>query len=396
MREVDVPMPKLSMTMVEGELIEWRKGEGERVSAGEVICEVLSDKVEMEVESPADGTLVRHRAGEGEMVAVGAPIATIATESEDLIGDLLAPGGEGVGASTGAPSPGAASAAEPEPALEPPARKGPRPAVPAARRRAAELGVDLDLVEASGANGVVGLADVERAARKVAREPAPGAVAVAVAARTVPAVPAGPGGGVPQLTVFVDADLEALAARRGALGWSSPLVIATARALRSNPRLNAVWRDGGLVQEPAVRLAVAVDGLDGLVAPVVDDPDRMPADRLAERLRRLSDRARHGRLDDGDLDGATFTVCNLGALGADAFQAPVTAPQVAALSVGAVAPRAVVRDGVTVTRTVVARIGCRLGLSVDQRAADAADAARYLADLRELLEDPDRLLRPAG
>jgi pyruvate dehydrogenase E2 component (dihydrolipoamide acetyltransferase) len=139
-----------------------------------------------------------------------------------------------------------------------------------------------------------------------------------------------------------------------------------------------------------------VDGPGGLVAPVVDDPDRTPADRLAERLRRLADRARHGRLDDGELDGATFTVANLGPLGADAFQAPVTAPQVAALSVGVVAPRAVVRDGVTVTRTVVARIGCRLGLSVDQRAADAADAARYLADLRELLEDPDRLLRPAG
>jgi pyruvate dehydrogenase E2 component (dihydrolipoamide acetyltransferase) len=409
MREVDVPMPKLSMTMAEGELIEWRKQEGEPVSAGEVICEVLSDKVEMEVESPAEGTLLRHRAAEGEMVAVGAPIATIATEAEDLIGDLLARSGDGAASSADAtpetaaePAPETEAFPESRPAAEPPpappARKGPRPAVPAARRRAAELGVDLDQAEAGGADGVVRLADVERAAAKASEEPARAAPAAPAerAERAERAVPAGPGGGVPQLTVFVDADLEALAARRGALGWSSVLVIAAARALRANPRLNSVWRDGGVVQEEAVRVAVAVDGPDGLVAPVVDDPDRTPADRLAQRLRRLADRARRGRLEKAELEGATFTLSNLGALGADAFQAPVTSPQVATLSVGVVAPRAVVRDGATVTRTVVARLGCRLGLSVDQRVADGADAARYLADLRELLEDPDRLLRPAG
>ena len=91
MREIEVPMPKLSMTMEEGELIAWVKQEGEQVRAGDVIAEVNSDKVEMEVESPADGTLVRHTATEGDVVPVGAPIATLATEAEDLLGGVLGP-----------------------------------------------------------------------------------------------------------------------------------------------------------------------------------------------------------------------------------------------------------------------------------------------------------------
>ena len=103
MREIEVPMPKLSMTMEEGELITWVKQEGDQVRAGDVIAEVNSDKVEMEVESPADGTLVRHAAAEGEVVPVGAPIATLATEAEDLLGGLLGPA-EGDGGATPAPA----------------------------------------------------------------------------------------------------------------------------------------------------------------------------------------------------------------------------------------------------------------------------------------------------
>ncbi|HEY4727479.1 MAG TPA: biotin/lipoyl-containing protein, partial [Actinomycetes bacterium] len=117
MREIEVPMPKLSMTMEEGELIAWVKQEGEQVRAGDVIAEVNSDKVEMEVESPADGTLVRLTAAEGEVVPVGVPIATLETESEDLLGGLLGPaegtaGGDGNGAgSATAPAGEAAPAA---------------------------------------------------------------------------------------------------------------------------------------------------------------------------------------------------------------------------------------------------------------------------------------------
>ncbi|HEX2159993.1 MAG TPA: biotin/lipoyl-containing protein, partial [Actinomycetes bacterium] len=99
MPEIEVPMPKLSMTMEEGELISWVKQEGDQVRAGDVIAEVNSDKVEMEVESPADGTLVRLTATEGEVVPVGAPIATLETEAEDLLGGILdTPGAAGTAA----------------------------------------------------------------------------------------------------------------------------------------------------------------------------------------------------------------------------------------------------------------------------------------------------------
>ena len=404
MREVDLPMPKLSMTMTEGQLSEWRKQEGEEVRAGEVVCEVLSDKVDMEVESPVDGTLVRYQAVPGDTVAVGAALATIATEADDLVGDLLAPGGGADGPAAGgveaeveadpADSQARPQAPAPEPSAPPvteqaetgrrqagpvgrggaPARRGPKPAVPAARRRAAELGVDLDAVAGSGPDGLVLVADVERAGE--AERPAEGA-----------APARGAVGG--QLTVFVDVDLEALAARRGALGWNALVVRAAARALREHPRINGPG-DG------RVAVAVATDSPDGLLAPVLADPDRLPPDRLDRQLRRLADRARQGRLSDRELAGATFTVINLGAFGVPEFHAAVTPPQAAALSVGAVAPRPVVRDGTLVARAVVVRVGCRVGLTVDHRVADGADAARFLADVRDLLEDPDTLLAPGG
>ena len=124
MREIEVPMPKLSMTMEEGELVAWVKQEGDQVRAGEVICEVNSDKVEMEVESPADGTLVRYAAAAGDVVPVGAPIATLATEAEDLLGGLLGPAGDDNGAAApAAEAPAAAAPAAPGAAGR---RPGPR------------------------------------------------------------------------------------------------------------------------------------------------------------------------------------------------------------------------------------------------------------------------------
>jgi pyruvate dehydrogenase E2 component (dihydrolipoamide acetyltransferase) len=120
MPEIDVPMPKLSMTMEEGELIAWVKHEGDQVRAGEVICEVNSDKVEMEVESPADGTLVRLAAAEGEVVPVGAPIATLETEAEDLLGGILGPTAGDAAAQEAEARPDGGETAAPPPAGQAP------------------------------------------------------------------------------------------------------------------------------------------------------------------------------------------------------------------------------------------------------------------------------------
>src|SRR4051812_9665559 len=129
MPEIDVPMPKMSMTMTEGELITWRVAEGEPVRAGDVICEVMSDKVEMEVESPADGTLLRHTAAEGETVAVGVPIAKLESETEELLGALFAPAPEAEPAPVGGPDQGSTAPAAIQPAA---ATEGTAPRQPSA------------------------------------------------------------------------------------------------------------------------------------------------------------------------------------------------------------------------------------------------------------------------
>jgi pyruvate dehydrogenase E2 component (dihydrolipoamide acetyltransferase) len=137
MREIEVPMPKLSMTMEEGELIAWVKQEGDQVRAGDVIAEVNSDKVEMEVESPADGTLVRHTATEGDVVPVGTPIATLATEAEELLGGLFGPAdGDGSAASGDGATTAEAAADEEKTAAETETAGavGATPAAPAAAR----------------------------------------------------------------------------------------------------------------------------------------------------------------------------------------------------------------------------------------------------------------------
>jgi pyruvate dehydrogenase E2 component (dihydrolipoamide acetyltransferase) len=187
MPEIDVPMPKLSMTMEEGELIAWVKHEGDQVRAGEVICEVNSDKVEMEVESPADGTLVRLAAAEGEVVPV-APHRHPGDRGRGparrhprvTAGDAAAQEAEARpdGGETAAPPP----PARPRPPTPPTRPAPPRPPrsrrrrppgdpVPAARRRAAELGVDLSAVAGSGPNGLVRVADVEARAPAAPRRP---------------------------------------------------------------------------------------------------------------------------------------------------------------------------------------------------------------------------------
>jgi pyruvate dehydrogenase E2 component (dihydrolipoamide acetyltransferase) len=193
---------------------------------------------------------------------------------------------------------------------------------------------------------------------------------------------------VPQFTVFADLDLEPLTAERGRIGWTALLVRALAVTLRDAPTLNALSTTDGVRPQDHVGVALAADTPVGLLAPVLRDPDRMPVADLDAAVRRTVERARSGRLTAQDLDGATVTVSNLGGWQVTSFQALLTPPQAAVLSVGAIAPRPVVVAG----GGLGVRTTCTVGLTVDHRAADGADAARLLADLRTLVADPHRLL----
>ena len=460
MPEIEVPMPKLSMTMEEGELITWVKHEGDQVRAGEVIAEVNSDKVEMEVESPADGTLVRLAAAEGEVVPVGAPIATLETEAEDLLGGIIGPAaGDGAaqeaearpdGGETAAPPPAGdtppadtgdkapappatteQAPAAPAPTEEPPAAPaGPTPVVPAARRRAAELGVDLSAVAGSGRDGLVRVADVEAAVDNRERVPSgsatlplrgaePGAAAVQAAPTAdvetadVEEVPLTPMRRVVArrltesmqsaphfyLTVRVDVtrllELRAELNRQLAAGGqdlkvsvNDMIVKACAGLLAANRELNVSFGGDKLVihQRVHIGVAVAVDG--GLLVPVVRDADQKSLTQVAREAGELVGRAREGRLGGDDMGGGTFTVSNLGMLGVEQFTAVINPPEAAILAVGAaVAEPLVTPDGEIEVRKVL-----RMTLSIDHRAVDGATGARFLAQLKDVLEQPLRIV----
>jgi pyruvate dehydrogenase E2 component (dihydrolipoamide acetyltransferase) len=413
MREIEVPMPKLSMTMEEGELIAWVKQEGEQVRAGDVIAEVNSDKVEMEVESPADGTLVRHTATEGDVVPVGAPIATLATEAEELLGGLFGPAdGDGSAASGDGATTAEAAADEEKTAVEtetagavgatlaaPAAAR--TPVVPAARRRAAELGVDLATVTGTGGDGLVRVDDVEAAAAAPATAPRAAedvdevplsAMRRTVARRLVESMQS-----TPHFYLTITVDAEALLAFRAELNRqlqgggedlkvsvNDLIVKACAGLLRTNPDLNVSYGGDKLLVHRRVHvgIAVALDG--GLVVPVIRDADRKTLTQVAKEAKELIGRAREGKLAAAELTGGTFTVSNLGMYGIDQFTAVINPPEAAILAVGAALPEPVATEdgGVEVHRRM------RLTLSIDHRALDGATGAGFLAQLKSVLEQP--------
>jgi pyruvate dehydrogenase E2 component (dihydrolipoamide acetyltransferase) len=403
MREIEVPMPKLSMTMEEGELIAWVRQEGDQVRAGDVICEVNSDKVEMEVESPADGTLVRHTASEGEVVPVGAPIAMLATEAEDLLGEVLGPADGSDGGGDGPAAPAEAPAAPAEAAQ---AGDGPRPVVPAARRRAAELGVDLATVAGTGRDGVVRVADVEAAAAPAPEAPAPAAASPVAADADVVEVPLSSMRRVvarrlvdsmrsaPHFYLTTAVDAEALLAFRADLNSQldedlkvsvNDLVVkACAVLLRANPELNVSFGGDKLLLHRRVHvgIAVAVDG--GLVVPVVRDADHKTLTQVAREARELIGRAREGQLAPEDMAGGTFTVSNLGMFGVEQFTAVINPPEAAILAVGAALPEPVATE----EGAVAVRRRMRMTLSIDHRALDGATGAGFLQQLKTTLEHP--------
>jgi len=418
MRELPLVMPKMSMTMEEGQVLAWHMKEGDTVHVGDIVCEVMTDKVNMDVEATVDGTITRIVAQQGDSIPVGAPMAFVATESDDLFEGLnVGPQPTQADPITEAESPRLEPPAADQVA-RPPSRKGPIPAAPLARRRAAELGIDLATITGTGVGGAITKKDVEQAAQLAApvlqppvEAPSPSveiprlateipepstevmpafadalashrrAVRQAVARKMVESA------AVPQFTAYADLDVQALAAARGRIGWTSILVYAVAQTLRDHPLLNSVWHGDESVAGDHVGIALAVDTPIGLVAPVVLDADLRSIDEVDALIRRTIEQARGGRLTSDALAGATFTVSNLGSFGIRAFQALVTPPQVAALSVGAIGEHPVGVNGAIAVRTI-----CSVGLTVDHRAADGADAGRFLADLSATLAAPSQLL----
>ncbi len=390
MARLAIRMPKMSMTMTEGEVSSWMVKVGDEVAEGDVVCEVMTDKVDMEVESTVAGTLVEivHETG---TVEVGEPIGWV--EGEDTgggFGDLLTE-----------PQPEPAPPAEEAPATvlpveepdEPsgsdaaPASTGPVAAVPRARGLAAERGVDLAELTGTGPDGLIRVSDVEAATRPPAPPPPAAPAAPArTAAQTAPAsadrkaaIRAAvarkmtPSAEIPQFTVWREIELDGANATRRGLSWTTVLLRAYAAALREVPDLLCRWEDDRATDAgpPAVALAVATDR--GLLVPTLLEPDLGDAHQVDAEIRDVVRSAHTGKLDRKYMGLANGSLSNLGGMGVDRFQALLTPPQASVLSLGSIRQRPVaVPGGVGLALTVQA------GLTVDHRVADGAHAAQLL------------------
>ena len=377
----NVTMPRLSDSMVDGTIVAWLRAEGEEVKAGEEIVEIETDKAIMPYQAEHSGPL-QIVAAAGELVAVGALIGYIG-EPETV--DAAA------GAPAGAP---ASSAARSAPAAGGSANGRVR-ASPVARRLAARLGVDLRALAGSGPGGRIVKLDVERlgpAASAGERLPLT-ATQATIARRMLQAKEA------PEFTVTVAVDMEAAFALRAQLRESGmePLASigdfvtrACALALREHPWVNASFAGDAIERHGRVNVGVAVAGAgagQSLLVPTVYDADAKSLARIAAETRELAGAARAGRLEPQQIAGASFTVSNLGMYGVHEFTAVLNPPQAAILALGAAEPQVVVRDGAFEARRVM-----RMTLTADHRVIYGADAAAFLASVREALENPLKLL----
>ena len=378
MARIPIIMPKMSMTMTEGEVAMWLVKVGDQVNEGDVIAEVMTDKVDMEVESTHTGTLVEITVEEGT-VAVGEPIGYLEGEESGL-GDLFGGDDDEVAPEEPAaeepvpeePASGGAPDDPPARESEPVATSGPIAAVPRARGLAREHGLDLTQVRGSGADGVVTVSDVEAAIggtaspRKPARDRA--AKIRAAVARTM-----AESASVPQFTVWRDLVLDEADGRREGLSWTTVLLRAYAAALRDVPELLSRWEDDTATSSGPPSVALAVATPDGLMVPAFPEPDIADPRELDAEIKRVVADAIRGRLDSAYLGVANGSLSNLGGLGVDRFQALLTPGQASVMALGSIKQRPVtVPGGVGLALTLSA------GLTVDHRLADGAHAATML------------------
>ena len=433
-----VVMPKLSEQMETGKIIKWLKQEGDRVQSGDILAEVETDKADVEMEAFGSGVLRKILVSAGNTAPVGALIGVIAEPGDDIAAVVSQAGG---GATTAAPAPAAAAsemasrpaAVPPQPRREDPAARTPAPAMgptaparpvqpvtsapapvpspapgrvkasPLARKIAAQSGVDLRLVQGSGPGGRVVRRDVEAASVGGATQPVPAAAGVefedrplsqmrAIIAKRMPLSKAP----VPHFYVSSEVAMDR--------GWTlreelnglegqpkisvNDLVIrASALALVQHPGVNASFQGEAIRVFHRAHIGVAVALEEGLITPVLRDAHAKSLAQIAVESRDLAERARNRKLRAPEMTGATFSISNLGMFDVTEFSAIINPPEGAILAVGTVRTIPVVTDaGLGVGRRMM------LTLSCDHRVMDGAMGARFLQDVKHLLEEPLRLL----
>jgi len=374
-------MPKLSLTMKEGTVIQWFKKEGDTVKKGEPLVEVLSEKATYEVEAPASGVLRKILADEGIDVPVAGTLGIIAAPDEELPQiEVIA----------------AAPVIEAEEAVAVAERKVEERierriiASPAAKRLAREHGIDLTQIRGSGPDGRIVEEDVRRLIEEMkimprVREVIPltgirktAAERVSLSARTAP-----------QSTITMEVDMSNAAELRGRVGvsYTDMLVKAVAKALTEHPIINSTLEEGKIKIFADINIGVAVATEMGLIVLVIRDANEKSLTEISSTLKELVEKAKQSKLAKEELTGGTFTITNLGMYGVDVFTPIINPPETAILGVGRAAEKPIVVEEKMVVRPVM-----QLSLTFDHRVVDGAPAAEFLQKVKQNLESPEALL----
>ncbi len=440
----EVVMPRLSDSMEEGVILKWLRSNGDQIKRGEPLVEIETDKANMTYEADQDGALPI-LVDEGATLPIGTPIATIGESALEQPSEEPQDQADAAQeADTAQEQPSSVGNGKPQPQVSASTTEQPQTeegssqrikASPVARRIAQELKVDLKSVNGTGPDGRIVKNDVLTYADQQPKEAAPATQETApLPAEETPAVqesttptaqsPSLEGlerakgevttveptrtqttiarrmaesrATIPDFSVSAEIDMERAVELREQLADPSAdikppslndlIVKACALALREFPNVNASYSDAKFERYSRINIGIAVATDEALLVPTIFDADHLSLHEIADESRRLAGRARSGEITPPELSGGTFTVSNLGMFGVDEFDAVINQRQAAILTVGAVKQRPVVIDG-----EIVPRHTTRLKLSCDHRILYGADAAKFLARLRELLEHPAAL-----
>ncbi|KPV64791.1 MAG: branched-chain alpha-keto acid dehydrogenase subunit E2 [Candidatus Bathyarchaeota archaeon BA1] len=375
-----VVMPRLSLTMKEGTVVQWFKREGELVKKGEPLVEVLSEKVTYDVEAPASGVLRKILALEGADVPVAEAIGIIAAPDEEP---------PEIEAVVKVPTEEVREAVAPERE----AIKKPRERViasPAAKRLAREYGIDLAKVGGTGPEGRIVEEDVRRVIEGVGIAPRIRQVIpltgvrktvaerVSLSARTAPHS---------TITMEVDMSNAMRLHEETKVSYTDMVVKAVAKALVGHPIMNSTLEGGQIKVFEDINIGVAIATEKGLVVPVIHNADKKSLAEIASITKEIVERAREGKLTKEELTGGTFTITNLGMFDVDTFTPIINPPETAILGVGRI-----VEKPVAIGKEIVVRPRMHLSLSFDHRVTDGAPAAQFLQKVKKTLEDPQSLL----
>ncbi len=414
-----VIMPKLSPTMEEGQISRWLKKEGDKVSMGEPLAEIDTDKATMEMQALGNGVLRKILINEGQSAPLGQTIAVIGEPDEDIAALLseARPAKPQVTEQKETDEPPPVPDAKPQPqpqakAAVPANGRQPQAAPsdsgrmivsPLAARMAADAGIDLRSLQGSGPGGRIIKRDIEAAISKPAVAPAPSYVqqAGASAYRDEPATQIrqtiakrlvtslGP---VPHFFLTTDIEMDRAAEMRKGINALDPelkisindiIIKVAAAALIQHPQVNASFQEKFVryYEQADVGVAVAIE--DGLITPVVRAANQKSLSQIAVEVRELAERARSKKLKPEEYTGATFSISNLGMFGIDEFTAVINPPEGAILAIGAMTAKPVVREDEIVIRQMM-----RVTMSCDHRVIDGATGAKFLQTFKKILENP--------